>query len=42
MEQPSTHDFHAWIYAMNLLVDERNLLKNPVGRWLAVSHFKWL
>ena len=41
LEQPSNKDFKCWKMAMNLLLDERSLLRHPVGRWLAQPHTRW-
>ena len=40
-EQPSCNDVKAWKRAMQLLLDERNMLKFPVGKWLAKPHIHW-
>ena len=44
LEQSSPRDFNEWRSAVSLLINERSLLKYPVGRWLAQPHSKidWL
>ena len=40
-EHPSNEDFVHWKWAMTILIDERNLLHNPLGNWIAKPHHKW-
>ena len=41
MEQPSTKDYAHWKTAMALLLDERQFLLTPLGKWLAKPHLHW-
>ena len=40
-EHPSNEDFVHGKRAMTLLIDERNLLHNPLGSWIAKPYHKW-
>ena len=40
-EHPSNEDFVHWKWAMTLLIDERNLLHNPLGNRITKPHHKW-
>ena len=41
MEQPCVKDYAHWRNAMNLLLDERQFLLTPLGKWLAKPHLHW-